>query len=217
MEYKNKSLWQDIKKNVDYPSLDKNIEVDVLIIGGGITGISCAYHLINSKMHVCLVEKNTIASGVTSRTTGKLTYLQENLASKINKYHGLEATKLYIDSQKKAIDLTQEICNKENIDCNLEQVRSYILPNGDAKKITKEYELLKKLNIAVKKSEDSSFFVEDTFVFHPIKYLYTLAKVCALNNIDIYENTKISSINKEDDYYTCYANNYKIKTILYIT
>ena len=58
---------------------------DVLIIGGGITGISTAYHLIDSGLKVCLVEKNLIGSGVTSRTTGKLTYLQEDICSRINK------------------------------------------------------------------------------------------------------------------------------------
>ena len=59
---KNISIWADLKNKNVCSRLDKDLNVDVLIIGGGITGISCAYHLINSKLNICLVEKNTIAS-----------------------------------------------------------------------------------------------------------------------------------------------------------
>ena len=73
---KNKSIWLDIKQKNICRSLDKDIEVDVLIIGGGITGISAAYQLQNKNLKVCLVEQNEIASGVTSKTTGKISKIQ---------------------------------------------------------------------------------------------------------------------------------------------
>ena len=66
---KTNSIWLDTKNKNNRPKLTKDIEVDVLIIGGGMTGISTAYHLINTNLKVCLVERNTIASGVSSRTT----------------------------------------------------------------------------------------------------------------------------------------------------
>ena len=81
---KNTSIWSEELKN-KFVELDKDISVDVLIIGGGITGINTAYHLIDSGLSVCLVEKNNIGGGVTSKTTGKLTYLQDNMCSKINR------------------------------------------------------------------------------------------------------------------------------------
>lgn len=111
---KNYSIWSEELKN-KYSKLDNDIKVDVLIIGGGITGISTAYHLRNSKLNVCLVEKNIIASGVTSRTTGKLTYLQENIYSKLKTYHNIDKTKLYLESQKDAITIVKDIVNKEHI------------------------------------------------------------------------------------------------------
>ena len=44
---KNISIWNDINKEIKYNKLDKNIDVDVCVIGGGITGISTIYNLIN--------------------------------------------------------------------------------------------------------------------------------------------------------------------------
>ena len=51
---KNYSIWKEDINKTKYPSINKNINVDVLIIGGGITGISCGYYLTknNLKEHI---------------------------------------------------------------------------------------------------------------------------------------------------------------------
>lgn len=216
----NKSIWTEGFPKNDCKKLSDNIVVDVLIIGGGITGISTAYHLSDSNLKVCLVEKNNIGFGVTSKTTGKLTYLQENLLSKITKYHNSDKAKLYINSQKYAINLVKDIVDKEKIDCNLEKVDSYIFSNKNVDKLNSELNLYKKLNIDAKKSNSlpskqkniNSFYVDDTYVFHPLKYIYKLKDICLKKGISIYEHTNILSINKENDYYVSKTSNYNIKS-----
>lgn len=211
VNYKNKSIWLEPEKKVNYPKLYLDKDVDVLIIGGGITGISVAYHLIDSGLNVCLVEKNEIGLGVTSKTTGKLTYLQEKIYSKLKLYHGISKTKLYLTSQIDAINMVKNIVEKEQIDCDFSEVRSYIFSTQNDNSIKKEVNLLKKLNIDLKEDQGlptdkkipQSFYVEDTYVFHPIKYIYTLSEICKGKGIYIYENTKILSIDKEDDFYLC--------------
>ena len=215
---KNYSIWSEELKN-NYQELNTDLDIDVLIIGGGMTGINTAYQLINSNLKVCLVEKNIIGSGVTSRTTGKLTYLQENIYSKLKLYHDEIISRLYLDSQIEAINLAKDIIDKEHIECNLEKASSYVINNND-KKFNEEKELLNKFNIKLKTSNilpnkekvTNSYSVDDTYVFHPIKYLNKLAKIITNNNINIFEHTKIISINKKDNYYICKTNNNTIKT-----
>ena len=212
---KHKSIWSDIKENSICESLNKDIEVDILIIGGGITGISTLYHLKDSNLKVCLVEKNIIGSGVSSKTTGKLTYLQENIYSKLKSYHGIDKAKLYLESQKDAINIVKEIVNKENIECNLEKVKSFVFTNNLESNINEEINLLKDFNVDLKETDvlpdntqvDKAYFVEDTYVFHPLKYLYSLKEKCIKDNISIFENTKIISINKENYTFICKTEN----------
>lgn len=71
------SIWEDTIKRNSYPQLKKDISTDVLIIGLGITGLSTAYQLRDSKLNIVAVDSRQMGSGTTSRTTGKLTYLQK--------------------------------------------------------------------------------------------------------------------------------------------
>ena len=209
---KNKSIWLD---NIKYRASKKlNVDkiVDVLIIGGGITGMNVAYKLKNSNLNVCLVEKNKIGHGVTSRSTAKITYLQELIYTKLKKYHSESISKLYLDSQLNAIKELKEIIEHNNIDCNLEKVKSYVYTNEkkEINKIYEEYKLIKSFGVEVNECSHlpnnkkflKGIYVNDTFTFHPIKYLIGLKKVIE-NDIDIYENTKIIDIRKENDKYVC--------------
>lgn len=208
---KNESIWLDYKRDKNLNKLKRNIDVDVLVIGGGITGISTIYNLINSNLKVCLVEKNRIGEGVTSRTTGKITYLQENIYSKLKNFHGEEKAKLYLDSQIDAIKLVKDIISKNNINCDLDKADSYVFSSFENGKLEKEIELLNSWNVPIKLTNvlpngidvENAYYVDGTYVFHPLKYLYSLVDICLDKGIDIYEETKIIDIEKDDDYYIC--------------
>lgn len=216
---KNNSIWLDIKKEKEYEFLNEDISVDVLIIGGGMTGISTLYHLRNSGLKICLVEKNRICEGVTSRTTGKLTYLQEDIYSKLKGLHSEKVSKLYLESQKEAIKLVKDIIIKNDIACDLEEADSYVFTDSGNADLEKEIELLNEWKEPIKLSNvlpngvdvGSCYYGSGTYVFHPIKYLYRLSDICSVAGHKIYENTKIVDINKEDDIYVCHGDNYSIR------
>lgn len=208
---KNTSIWLDGIKKQKFRKLEKDIDVDVLIVGGGITGLSSAYHLSTGDLSVCLVEKNKLLEGVTSRTTGKLTYLQENIYSKLVNFHGKKKSKLYLDSQRDAIKLVKGIIDSNKIDCNLEKVKSYVFDFKDIESLEEEIKLLNEFGVDLKLSDvlpsgeniNSSYFVDDTYVFHPLKYLSKLVDVCVDRNVKFYEDTKVVSVDEKDDYFIC--------------
>ena len=217
---KNKSIWLNYDEKQNYKPLNHNINVDVLIIGGGITGLSSLYHLSDSNLNIALVEKNELAHGVTARTTGKITYLQDETYNKLTKYHGINVAKEYLNSQYDAINIIKKIIENNNIDCNFEKVKSYIYSNEDVNKLEETSKILKDLDVTyvptdeipTKEKFNKVYYVNDTYVFHPLKYLYNLAKISHQRGTSIYERTTINSINKENGLYICKTkDNYLIK------
>ena len=108
---KNISIWKDLNNLNSYPSLNSNKEVDCLIIGGGITGASCLYHLKDCNLNVILVEQSKIAMATTANSTGKLSFLQNDLIDKIRKNFNEDVASLYLKSQLEAISIAKNIIN----------------------------------------------------------------------------------------------------------
>lgn len=154
---KKHSIWQENVNIKHFPKLNNNIICDVLIIGGGLTGISTLYHLTNTKLKVMLVEQGRVGMSTTSRSTGKLSYLQNDLIDKIRMSVGDNDARVYIKSQIDAINLTTKIIKKENIDCELEKVNSKLYTNKDDEvKIMKDLKtFLESCNIKVMESSSN--------------------------------------------------------------
>ena len=215
-----KSLWASEIKINNYSKLEEDIEVDVLIIGAGITGVSVAYHLKDSNLRVCIVDRRNIGSGVSSKTTGKLTYLQGQIYSKIEDYYSYEIAKKYYESQKDAIKLVENIVKNNNIDCDYITQKSYLFSSNkkDNYKMVNEKKLLEKMNVnfnSIKRLPINLYnyygiSVSDTAYFHPVKYINELAKISYNSGVSIYENTNIIKCVEKDDKYICYTENNKI-------
>ncbi len=214
------SIWKDNVKEKSYKKLDSDICCDVLIIGGGLTGVSTLYHLKNSNLKVALVEQNKIGMGVTANSTGKLTFLQDNIYNKLLSNFDNDTASMYLRSQKEAIELAVDIIRENKIECDLEKTNSYVYTNEekDRKKLTELKEFLLENGVKVLDDWDDEVCasscglvgVRDTYLFHPVKFIYgLLAKISSQN---IYEDTSIKKIEKKDNEYVCYSDEFAIRT-----
>ena len=203
------TLWTATSIDSNYQELKKDENVDILIIGGGITGLSIAYNLMNSRKKVILLEANKVASGITSKTTGKITYLQGHYYDIYKKY-GRYITKKYYNSQKEAINMLKRIISDHNIKCDFEECPSYLFTDNSKylDKLKVEENILNDIGCKVEKvtkfPNRKKFLygikVSDTYTFNPLKYLYSLKKIIN-KKIPIYENSKVLEIKKDDNFY----------------
>ena len=67
------SVWTISAQLLSFEPLKEDIKTDVLIIGGGLAGLLCAWRLKQAGVNVALVEADTICSGITKNTTAKIT------------------------------------------------------------------------------------------------------------------------------------------------
>lgn len=203
------SIWmKDIKKENKKSS--KNLkDTDILIIGGGITGLTSAYFLSNCKRRITVIDKGQIGMGISSKTTAKINYLQGTIYQDLEKYYGSKKSKLYLDSQLEAIKIIGDIVGKLDIDCDLEKVDSFLYTNDskNVEKIDKERDLLKGWDIKVREVNSlpipeipilKGIVVSNTYVFHPLKYLSSLKKYLE-KKVIFHEDTLVNEITLEEN------------------
>lgn len=212
------SIWSLNEKKRNIKKLNEDLYVDTLIIGAGITGMTSAYYLRNKK-NICVVDANKIGHGVTLGTTAKINYFQQTIYQSIIKNSNYEKAKNYLNSQRDAISFLKDIIEKEKIKCDFEQVSSYVFANSkdEIDVLEKEVSFLRKNNILVKEANlplktksYKAYYVDDTYIFHPLKYLNGIYNVVK-DKVSIYENTKIIKYEKKKDFYYCYTENNVIK------
>lgn len=207
---KNISIWQKEIKPQNKEGKKLNINTDILIIGGGLTGVTLAYLLKDENKKVTLIDKSIVGCGVTSKTTAKITYLQGIIYQTLEKNFNEEVAKKYYESQKEAISNLKNIIEKNKISCDFEQADSIIftLEEKGISKIEKEKQILNKYGVGVKDvihpKIKAGIKVEDTYIFHPLKYINGIKKVIQ-DKIDIFENVTAENM-------TYYQDKYEIKT-----
>lgn len=193
------SAWQ--MKLPKFPKLTRNTTCDVLVIGGGITGLTTAYLLSQAGKRVCLLERDTIGSGDTYCTTAHLTYVTDLRLSEMAKLFGKQSAGLVWHGGAAAIDTIQEISRREDIDCEFRRIPGFL--HASLEKDSDEH---KSLNADCKLARELGFeasFVESAPVvgrpatrfanvakFHPLKYLAGIATAATKLGCQIFEHSE---------------------------
>lgn len=208
MDENNVSYWNKTADKTEYPKLKENLEVDTLIIGGGISGITTAYCLALKGKTPILIEAGALCDGTTGNTTGKLTIQHNIIYTNLVKKYGEDFAKDYAMSQTSAIDFVRDVVKKENIDCQLENNTAYIYGSTETEKsiIEEENKTATKLGIDSEFIENAEFPPDNIAmvgfrnqaVFHSVRYIEGLAKAAINKGANIYCNTKATKIDSGD-------------------
>ncbi len=140
------SAWSDTADLPSFEALNRDIKTDVLIIGGGMAGILCAYFLRNAGVPYVLAEANTICSGITKNTTAKITSQHGLIYDMLLRRFGKEKAKMYLDANQTALRYYCELGQK--IDCNFEKMDSYVYSLDDVKKLESETAALEQIGFS---------------------------------------------------------------------
>lgn len=184
------SLWTEHVELPHFHSLEGNLKTDVLIIGGGMAGILCAYMLEQNGVDYALVEGKNIASGITKDTTAKITAQHGLIYQKLLKSVGVEKAQMYLEANQCAVENYAKLC--QGIDCDFERKTACVYSLDNRKKIENEADALYRLGCRPFFSDtcELPFHVagvaglEHQAQFHPLKFLAGIAE-----GLNIYENT----------------------------
>ncbi len=187
-----KSIWDINSNKPSFNPLCGDVSTDVLVIGGGITGILCAFALKNAGIDCVVAEANSICGGVTHNTTAKVTYHHGAIFDKMLKRFGAEKTYLYLKSQQEALTKIKEL--SKQINCDFKKESSFVYSLDDREKIEKEVEAINLVGFKAEFKDDlplpfsvaGAVQVDNQGQFNPLKFIYPIAEA-----LKIYEHTGV--------------------------
>lgn len=201
------SFWSKSVESIKYESLKQDLKTDVVIVGGGIAGVSIAYNLVLKGKKVVLVEDGYIGSGETGRTTAHLVTALDDRYYNLERLHGEERAKLAGESHKEAIDFVEKLIKKENIECEFERLDGFLFLHSSDKQesLKKEFDAAIKAGIKVEqlsyvpgiKNENTACLLfSNQAQFHILKYMKGLCEAVIRHSGKIYTETHAKTIDQ---------------------
>ena len=191
--------WTASKK---YPALNRDIRADVVIVGGGIAGITSAYLLAREGKKVVVIEKGSLGeSSMTSYTTAFITYQIDTRLQDLKKIFGTRRADLVWMSGKDAIDAIEKIVKEESIDCEFVRCPMYVFGAKEFNWISIETEARHAQSagfpVEVKKHANHLPFhyvgymsIPNQAKFHPLKYADGLRCAAEKHGALFFEDTE---------------------------
>lgn len=189
------SIWSENSNMPHFESLKGTKKTDVLIIGGGMAGILCAYFLQQQGIDYLLAEGGSICGKITKNTTAKITSQHGLIYRQLLKKAGEEKAKQYLDANQKALQMFRTL--SEKIDCDFETKPAYVYSLNHRQKLEEEMKALETLGFSAKFYEQTNLpfpvagavAFEKQAQFHPLKFVAKIAE-----NLNIYENTFVTEL-----------------------
>ena len=229
------SSW--IRNKKEYPKLVEDRVEEIVIIGGGLTGLTAAYYLTKAGKQVVLLEKNKICNSASGNTTAKVTSQHGLFYNYLLQSVGRTEAKQYLEANEMAIKNIAKIIEEEKIECDFEWQDAYVFTQSekDVEKIKKEVQALEYLNfsceftnnievpikekqkeknenhINIQKKVLGAIKFKNQAQFNPCLYAQGLANKIEERGGKIFENSKVIDIKKEANYYEVITEDAKIK------
>lgn len=186
------SIWTQTTDLPQFDPLDRDLKTGILIVGGGMAGLLCAYRLAQAGMDYTLVEAGRVCGGTTKNTTAKLTFQHGLVYDRLLREFGPERARLYLEAGRAALEGYRTLCR--DIDCDFEERDAYVYSVSDRRKLDRELEALSRIGFAAELAKDlplpfptaGAVKFRNQAQFHPLKFAAAIAR-----DLRIFEHTKV--------------------------
>ncbi len=184
------SVWADTAQLPSFSSLKQDVRTDVLIVGGGLAGLLCAYMLTQDGVNCLLIEADTICSGISRNTTAKLTSQHGLIYGKLEREFGPDTARLYWEANEAALAQYRRLSRKSP--CDFQEKNAYVYAVEQQYKLEEELSALERSRIPADYVDtlplpfavSAAIRFKNQAQFHPLKFAAGIAQ-----GLNIYEHT----------------------------
>jgi glycine/D-amino acid oxidase-like deaminating enzyme len=211
-DFRSKSYWMTTRDYTPGPGLAGDCKVDVAIVGGGFTGLSCAYFLKKQQpnMKVALLESEIIGYGASGRNGGFNMTLFGLTMGITSMRFGREKTREAHHYMERAVDLLRDLVAELKLDCDYEHPGFLRVATSETykKRIIHEIELAHSLGLKGIEWIDAAKLAGEVRspqylgawseprcgILNPAKLSWSWKEVVARQGTSIFEQTPVSGI-----------------------
>lgn len=215
-DFKEKSYWMTTRDYTPGEPLQKDIDVDVAIVGGGFTGLSSAYHIKKAEpnLRVALLESEVVGFGASGRNGGfNMTLFGLTMGITAFRFSKTKAREAHLYMER-AVDYLRDLVTELSIDCDYEHPGFLRVATSEKykRRIQKEMELAYELGVEGIEWLDRNQTLEQVQspmylgawweprcgILNPAKLAWGWAEVIKPMGIEVYENSPVSEIARTD-------------------
>jgi glycine/D-amino acid oxidase-like deaminating enzyme/nitrite reductase/ring-hydroxylating ferredoxin subunit len=207
MASRTESLWRATHPLSGFAPLDRDLAVDVAIVGGGISGLTAATILSRAGKRVVVLERDTLGSGETGNTTGHLTCAVDARYQRLIRDFGEESARLVAQSSRDAIVWMESLIAAAGIDCGFSRVAGYLYTEreSDVTVLADELDAARRAGCSVEWTDEVPLPFQtygavrwhDQAQLHATAYLDGLLKEAITQGLQLYENTRVLGVHED--------------------
>jgi glycine/D-amino acid oxidase-like deaminating enzyme/nitrite reductase/ring-hydroxylating ferredoxin subunit len=198
------SYWLASSPRPSFGKLDKDLTVDVAVMGAGITGITTACLLAREGKRVVLLEAGRLLGGTTGHTTAKITAQHNLIYDELIRNFGRDDAFLYYSANRDGMDFIRRTISELGIECDYAEEEAYLYTTeqDNIRAVQMEFEAYQKLGIPSRLDDDVALPVEGRSAavmtgqarFHPVSYLARLLEEFVRMGGQVYEQTTVETV-----------------------
>ncbi|MEO8605459.1 MAG: FAD-dependent oxidoreductase [bacterium] len=201
-------IWREGVRLAKLPRLEDSIDVDVCVVGGGITGLTAALLAASDGRRVVLLEADGLGSGTTGATSAHVSAVPDIGYRAVLRQCGPEAGSEYVARCASALELMDSLVRAERISCSWDRVAAYWYSEdahgvgrlkdeaSAADRLGQECRMVREVPLPWPTA--GGLAIPRQAIFHPLRYLQGLARIARARGAQIFEASPVLSWDEDD-------------------